>query len=105
MDSLKNEGSDHYRTFVIQPAEYILRNNLDFPTGNVIKYATRYVNTKNPKDLAKAMHYLKMIQERDSGVEECVSQSKATSVAIAPRRSLSEAMELPAPLGEKPCGR
>jgi hypothetical protein len=68
METLKNEGSDHYKGFAIEPAEFSVRNHLDFPTGNVIKYAVRYTRTKNPKDIEKAIHYLKMIQERDAVV-------------------------------------
>jgi hypothetical protein len=36
---------------------------MSYALGNVIKYATRYPHTKNPKDLLKAAHYLGMIYE------------------------------------------
>lgn len=37
----------------------------DFALSNVIKYATRYKETKNKKDLLKAAHYLGMVYEED----------------------------------------
>lgn len=32
---------DHYMQHVIEPIEYIMRNEMEFWRGNIIKYATR----------------------------------------------------------------
>jgi len=32
---------DHYMNNVIEPIEYIMRNEMEFWRGNIIKYATR----------------------------------------------------------------
>lgn len=34
-------GGDHYKNMAIQPAEFILKNDLAFCEGNVIKYICR----------------------------------------------------------------
>ena len=39
-ESVVNRPS-HYTRFEIEPIEFILRNNLDFATGNICKYALR----------------------------------------------------------------
>ena len=46
-------GGDHYRNMTLQPIEYILKNNLNFCEGNVIKYITRYKDKNGIEDLNK----------------------------------------------------
>ena len=66
----KQEGGNHYKLMMIQPAEYILANNLGYCEGNVIKYISRW-RTKakhgpNVEDLRKAKHYIDMLIERET---------------------------------------
>ena len=66
----KQEGGNHYKLMMIQPAEYILANNLGYCEGNVIKYVSRW-RTKakhgpNVEDLRKAKHYIDMLIERET---------------------------------------
>jgi hypothetical protein len=35
-------GGKHYKTFCIQPYEFISKNNLSFFQGNVVKYVCSY---------------------------------------------------------------
>jgi hypothetical protein len=42
----KQIGGDHYKSFHIQPYEFISKNELSFFQGNVIKYVCRYKNKK-----------------------------------------------------------
>ena len=58
-------GGNHYRDFVIQPAEFINENKLLFAEGNAIKYICRHSVKGGQQDIEKAIHYLKMILERD----------------------------------------
>lgn len=51
-------GSDHYQAMVIQPIEFILKNNLNFAQGNVIKYICRYKHKNGLEDLLKARDYI-----------------------------------------------
>lgn len=55
-------GGNHYKVS-IQPVEYILRNELGFCEGNVIKYITRYKNKNGLEDLKKAKHYIEILIE------------------------------------------
>jgi len=52
---------NHYTNMAIQPAEYILANELGFAEGNVVKYVSRWRNKGGVTDLEKAKHYLEML--------------------------------------------
>lgn len=56
-------GGDHYKSFAIQPTEFITSNGLDFCTGNVIKYVVRKKGDKAKRleDLNKAKHYIDIL--------------------------------------------
>lgn len=60
-------GADHYRTFPIQPAEFIHRNGLSFLVGNVVKYVCRYKAKNGKEDLLKARHYIDLLLEWEYG--------------------------------------
>jgi len=52
---------DHYHT-TIEPWDYIAANEMDFFSGNVIKYVTRWRKKNGVEDLMKARTYIdKMI--------------------------------------------
>ena len=69
MKSLKKQiGGRHYQNFVIQPAEFINKNRLQFAEGNAIKYICRHSAKGKEEDIKKAIHYLEMILERDYNV-------------------------------------
>lgn len=70
-------GGDHYQRLAIQPTEYIVKNNLSWREGNVIKYITRWpfkgkTEQDRLQDLLKCRHYLDMIieeaEEKNKGV-------------------------------------
>jgi hypothetical protein len=48
---------------VIQPTDYIIKNNIPFAEGNVIKYVSRHKQKGKEQDIKKAIHYLSMILE------------------------------------------
>ena len=56
-------GGSHYKNMVIQPVEFIEKNNLGFCAGNVIKYICRYKNKNGIEDLKKARHYIDLLIE------------------------------------------
>ena len=51
-------GGDHYKNKTIQPIDYILANKMDFCSGNVVKYITRFKEKNGIEDLKKAKHYI-----------------------------------------------
>lgn len=61
----KQVGGDHYKEFAIQPIEFIVGNKLDFPTGNIIKYVTRFSKLKDTRDLEKAIHYIEFLMDEE----------------------------------------
>ena len=61
----KQIGGSHYKNMVVQPSEFINKNNLPFAEGNAIKYICRHKHKGERQDLEKAKHYIDMILERD----------------------------------------
>jgi hypothetical protein len=53
-------GGKHYKTFRIQPYEFISKNNLSFFQGNVVKYVCRYKDKNGIQDLEKIIHYCEL---------------------------------------------
>lgn len=58
---------NHYARFKIEPARFILENDLSFFQGNVIKYVCRYDAKNGVEDLKKARQYLDMQIRRMEG--------------------------------------
>ena len=68
----KQIGGSHYKTFVIQPYEFISKNDLSFFQGNVIKYVCRYQRKGGIEDLKKIVHYcqLEMLKMKDASTSK-----------------------------------
>ena len=64
----------HYEAMVIQPIEYIQMNDLDFCSGNIVKYASRWNKKGDPiADLTKIIDYARILimqQEKELVQEE-----------------------------------
>ena len=56
----KQIGGKHYKSFHIQPYEFISKNNLSFFQGNVVKYVCRYLTKNGIEDLEKIKHYCEL---------------------------------------------
>jgi hypothetical protein len=69
--SEKQVGGDHYKDMKISVSEYIYANQIDWYSGNAIKYLSRY-NKKNKElskqieDLNKSIHYIQLLIEKIS---------------------------------------
>ena len=61
----KQVGGNHYRYMVIQPSEFINKNNIPFAEGNALKYLCRHKQKNKKEDLLKAKHYIDMAIDRD----------------------------------------
>lgn len=55
----------HYDRFVIEPATYVMANQLNFLQGNVIKYVSRYDMKNGIEDLKKAKRCIDMLIETE----------------------------------------
>jgi len=65
----KQIGGNHYKDCAIQPVDYIVKNNLDFLEGNVVKYITRHKTKNGIEDIRKVIHYAELILEKKYGKE------------------------------------
>ena len=57
----KQVGGNHYKKYKIQPVEFIVKNNIGFCEGNVIKYVLRFKDKGGIADLEKAKHYIELL--------------------------------------------
>lgn len=63
MNALKKQvGGNHYNKLEIQPIEVIGQTELDYFSGNILKYLTRDKNNRK-EDLQKALHYIDLRKE------------------------------------------
>ena len=72
----KQIGGNHYKDFLIQPYEFISKNNLSFFQGNVVKYVCRYLNKNGIEDLEKIIHYCQLEIKKIKDVKNNVFNSK-----------------------------
>jgi len=62
MKSFKKQvGGNHYKKYKIQPVEFIIKNNIGFVEGNIIKYVLRFKEKGGVSDLLKAKHYIELL--------------------------------------------
>ena len=61
LDAGEMIGGQHYKGFVMQPAEYAYWNNLGFCEASVVKYVTRWRQKGGVEDLKKARHFIEML--------------------------------------------
>jgi hypothetical protein len=57
----------HYAKYTIEPIDFILKNNLPFAVGNVIKYVLRYKDKNGLEDLKKAKTYIDLLIKHEYG--------------------------------------
>jgi len=57
----KQVGGSHYKKYKIQPVEFIVKNNIGFCEGNIIKYVLRFKEKGGIADLEKAKHYIELL--------------------------------------------
>ena len=57
----KQVGGSHYKNYKIQPVEFIIKNNIGFVEGNIIKYVLRFKEKGGVQDLEKAKHYIELL--------------------------------------------
>ena len=56
----QEKGPKHYKNYVIQPYDFISKNDLSFFQGVVIKYVVRYLMKDGVQDLKKIIHYCEL---------------------------------------------
>lgn len=61
----KQVGGAHYKDMAIQPAEYILANNIGWAEGCAIGYLSRWRQKGGIEDLRKAIHTIELLIEAE----------------------------------------
>jgi len=59
----KQVSGQHYKNYIIQPVEFIVKNDIAFLEANVIKYVCRHRAKNGLEDLEKAEHYIQLAKE------------------------------------------
>ena len=70
----RQEGGSHYKTFTIQPVEFIHKNGIPFIEGNIIKYVLRHKQKNGLEDLKKAKHYIDLLIEHEYQTENSTNK-------------------------------
>ena len=53
MEITKEVGGTHYELLKVQPIELIMKCDLTFTQGNMLKYISRYKNKNGAEDIKK----------------------------------------------------
>ena len=68
MSALQHQiAGNHYKEMVIQPIEFITKNNIPFIEGCIIKYIARHKSKNGLEDLKKVIHYVQLLAELEYG--------------------------------------
>ena len=59
----ENVSPDYYARYDIEPISFIMRNQIPYAEGNVIKYVLRHDMKGGVEDIDKAIRYLELIKE------------------------------------------
>ena len=59
----ENVSPEYYARYDIEPVSFIMRNQIPFAEGSVIKYVLRHDMKGGVEDIDKAIRYLEMIKE------------------------------------------
>jgi hypothetical protein len=54
-------GGQHYKSYAIQPVEFIHKNKIPYIEGCCIKYLCRWREKGGIEDLKKARHYIELL--------------------------------------------
>lgn len=62
-------GGNHYKKFAIQPAYFCYKNNIPYLEATAIKYLCRWRDKGGRQDLDKAIHFIELIKEFESELD------------------------------------
>jgi len=75
-------GGNHYKKFVIQPVEFITKNQLGYIEGCIIKYICRFREKGGKEDLLKIRHYIDLLidleyanQDKNIDIEQIIEHN------------------------------
>lgn len=65
-------GGNHYKNLQQQPIEFIVKANLSFIQGNIVKYVTRYKDKNGKQDIEKCIHYANLAIDLEFPHHNCI---------------------------------
>lgn len=68
-------GGEHYKQFVIQPAEFCHKNNIPYLEATAIKYLCRWREKGGIEDLNKAIHFIELLKEFEKGSDGWINRA------------------------------
>ena len=63
-------GGGHYKSYAIQPVEFIHKNKIPYIEGCAIKYLCRWREKGGIEDLRKVKHYIDLLIEMETDREQ-----------------------------------
>ena len=66
----KQVGGNHYASMAVQPVEFIVKNELGFLEGNIVKYVCRHHAKNGAEDIKKAIHYCELLLQTKYGANK-----------------------------------
>jgi hypothetical protein len=78
----KQIGGDHYKRMAIQPSHYIVKNNLGWYEGNIVKYITRHSIKGGRQDIEKVIHYAELLLEDQYDNSEGHKRGRETAAYV-----------------------
>lgn len=85
----KQISGTHYKT-QMECWNYIIANDLDYLTGNAIKYLTRWRKKNGIEDLRKAQHYVEKLIETELAKFPPTDVAKRANVCRTRHKSISD---------------
>jgi len=70
-------GGSHYKNMGIQPIDFITANNMNWCEANAVKYICRHRLKGGREDIEKAIHYLRLLLEKEYGGEDLLESEPA----------------------------
>lgn len=70
-------GGSWYKTLKIEPIDFITKNNLDWYSGNIVKYLSRHKLKGGQEDIKKVVHYALMLLEDQYGIKSKIEYDDA----------------------------
>lgn len=70
-------GGSHYKDMQVQPVEFIVKADLTFIQGCIVKYITRYKSKNGKQDIEKAKHFAQL------AIDLCDAGPEVPSIGLA----------------------
>ena len=74
-------GGDHYKKYAIQPADFIMRNNIPWAEGSILQYVVRWRDKGGIDDLKKAKHLIDMLIDAETVIDARIAAQQGATTS------------------------